>query len=159
MTAGEIIIEDKVRKEWIDYNVHMNDAEYVRVFSWGVDRFMKLIGIDDEFREEESYSLFTMETHVCYLAEMKLNESFAVHLQILDYDEKRAHVFYELYGEDGKRAATSEQMLMGIDLVYKKATSFPNEIYAKVKKLAENCTPEMKPKEAGRVIGIRNKKV
>lgn len=157
MSKAKVIIEDKVRKEWIDYNGHMNDAEYVRVFSLGVDRFMKLIGLDDNYRDDNNYTIFTMENHVCYLAEMKFDEPLEVHLQILDYDEKRAHVFYELFGEDGKRAATSEQMLMGIDQTSGRPAAFSEDIFAEVKRLADEHTPDEKPKEAGRVIGIRRK--
>ncbi|SEU05507.1 acyl-CoA thioester hydrolase [Salinibacillus kushneri] len=158
MGEPKLIIQHEVPNEWIDYNGHMNDAEYVRAFSWGVDRFMKFIGITDDFREKHQYTIYTMETHVCYLNEMKLGESFEVHLQLIDYDSKRAHVFFELIGENGKRAATSEQMLMGIDQKAGKATPFPDEIFMRVKELAKNHTPEEKPKEAGRVIGIRRKK-
>ncbi|MFC4558218.1 thioesterase family protein [Virgibacillus kekensis] len=158
MGEPKVIIEDNVRDEWIDYNGHMNDAKYVQAFSWGVDRFMKLIGITDEFREKTQYTIFTMENHVCYLAEMKRGEAFKVTLQLIDYDEKRAHVFYELYGKDGKRAATSEQMLMGMNQAKGRPAPFPSEILENVKNLAENHTPTEKPKEVGRVIGIRRKK-
>ncbi|GAB3048772.1 thioesterase family protein [Virgibacillus ainsalahensis] len=158
MSNAKVIINDKVRKEWIDYNGHMNDAEYVRVFSWGVDQFMKLIGISDKFREERNYTIYTLETHVCYLAELKLNEPIEVRMQFIDYDEKRAHVFFELYGEDGKRAATSEQMLMGMDQTTGRAAPFPQNILPNVKELAEAHTPTEKPKEVGRVIGIKKKK-
>ncbi|WP_199794647.1 thioesterase family protein [Lentibacillus sp. Marseille-P4043] len=158
LTTGKVIIKDHVHKEWIDYNGHMNDAEYVRAFSLGVDSFMRLIGIDEAFREEQNYTMFTMENHVCYLAEMKLDEPFEICVQLLDYDAKRTHVFFELYGEDGKRAATSEQMLMGIDQNTGRPAPFTDDVFAKVKELAENYTPEVKPEEAGRVIGIRRKK-
>lgn len=158
MTKAKVILEDKVRKDWIDYNGHMNDAEYVRAFSWGVDRLMNLIGIDEQFREQQNYTIFTMESHVCYLAEMSLDEAFAIHLQIIDYDEKRVHVFYELFGEDGKRAATSEQMLMGIDQGTGRAAAFPGDVFTKVKQLADAHTPDEQPKEIGSVIGIRRKK-
>ncbi len=157
MSNTKVILQDHVRKEWIDYNGHMNDADYVRAFSWGVDRFMNLIGIDEQFRNEQQYTMFTLESHVCYLDEMKLDEPFEVHLQMLDYDEKRTHVFFELYGEEGKRAATSEQMLMGIDQTTGRPGPFADEVFAKVKELADNHAPSEKPKEAGRVIGIRKK--
>ncbi|WP_099159223.1 thioesterase family protein [Virgibacillus ndiopensis] len=157
MMVGKVIIKDNVRKEWIDYNGHMNDAEYVRVFSWGVDRFMKIIGIDDTFREENNYTIFTMESHVCYLAEMKIDEPIEVHLSIIDYDAKRAHVFFELYGADGKRAATSEQMLMGMNQLTGRPGPFPDRILANIKELAARHTPKKKPGEVGRVIGIRRK--
>ncbi|WP_174614533.1 thioesterase family protein [Virgibacillus ihumii] len=155
---SKVILSDVVREDWIDYNGHMNDAEYVRAFSWGVDAFMNLIGLTGDFRDSQHYTMFTLENHVCYLDEMKLDEPFEVRLSLLDYDAKRAHVFFELYGEKGKRAATSEQMLMGIDQTSGSPAPFPEEVFAKVEELAAEHTPEEKPKEAGRVIGIRKKK-
>ena len=158
MGNPKVIIQHEVPKEWIDYNGHMNDAEYVRAFSWGVDSLMKLIGITDEFRETNNYTIYTMESHVCYLDEMKLAEAFEIHMQMIDYDSKRVHVFFELFGQNGKRAATSEQMLMGIDQSKGAAAPFPEAIYSKVQELANEHTPEDKPKEVGRIIGIRRKK-
>lgn len=158
MGNPKIILQDKVPEAWIDYNGHMNDVEYVRTFSWGVDRFMELIGITDEFRETNQYTMYTMENHVCYLDEMKLGEPFEIHMQIIDYDLKRVHVFYELFGEKGKRAATSEQLIMGIDQSKGTAAPFPEAIFPYVQDFAKNHTPAVKPKEVGRVIGIRRKK-
>ncbi|WP_077328567.1 thioesterase family protein [Virgibacillus siamensis] len=154
---GKIILRDHVREDWIDYNGHMNDAEYVRAFSWGVDALMNVIGITEQFRDQNQYTMFTLENHVCYLVEMELDELLEIHLSILDYDAKRVHAFFELYGNDGKRAATSEQMLMGMDQEAGRAAPFPEAVFAKVTELAANYTPAEKPKEAGRVIGIRKK--
>src|SRR5699024_4013074 len=95
MTEAKVILKHTVPKDWIDYNGHMNDAEYVRAFSWGVDAFMEYIGINAEFREQHQYTIYTLETHVMYLDEMKLGEEFEVHMYMLDYDAKRAHVFLE----------------------------------------------------------------
>ncbi|MFC4559231.1 thioesterase family protein [Virgibacillus kekensis] len=157
MSTSKVILRDRVPKEWIDYNGHMNDADYVRAFSLGVDKFMELVGIDAGFREAQSYTIFTLETHVLYLDEMKLDEEFEVRMQILDYDAKRIHGFLELYGKDGKRAATSEQMLMGIDQSTGRPAPFPDDIFENVKEFAANYTPDENPKEAGRVIGIKKK--
>jgi len=158
LNESKLIIQDKVPETWIDYNGHMNDAEYVRAFSWAVDAFMNFIGITEDYRNKSQYTMYTMETHVCYLNEMKLDEPFEIRMYVIDYDVKRTHLFFELYGEHGKRAATSEQMLMGIDQSTGKASPFPEEIYSQVKELAAKHTPMKKPKEVGRVIGIRKKK-
>ncbi|MEN1966627.1 thioesterase family protein [Lentibacillus sp. N15] len=155
MGEPTILIKDKVPKDWIDYNGHMNDAAYARAFSWSVDRFMKWIGITDDFREQTQYTIFTMENHICYLDEMNYGESFEIHMQVIDYDDKRVHLFYELIGENKKYAATCEQMLMGIDQTAGKAAPFPDAIFTRVKELAKQHTLEEKPKIVGRVIGIR----
>lgn len=157
MAKPKMILQDTVPEEWIDYNGHMNDADYVRAFSTGVDTFMESIGMSKEYIEQNQYTIYTLETHVCYLDEMKLGETFEVHMQILDFDEKRVHAFFELYGDQGKRAATSEQMLMGIDQSTGRPGDFPEDIYAEIEKIKTNHTPDEKPNEVGRVIGIRRK--
>ncbi|MFD2923649.1 thioesterase family protein [Halobacillus naozhouensis] len=153
-----VALKEHVRKEWIDYNGHMNDADYVRAFSWAVDGFMGEMGINDIFREREQYTMFTLENHVCYLAEMNFEEPLEIHASILDYDAKRVHLFLELYGDEGKRAATSEQMLMGMDQQSGRPGPFPEEISSKLQSLADMYSVETKPIEAGRVIGIKKKK-
>ncbi|KAB7706513.1 thioesterase [Bacillus aerolatus] len=157
MTNTLTVLKDRVRKEWLDYNGHMNDAEYVRAFSWAVDGFMDEIGITETFRSETQYTIFTLENHVCYLAEMTPDEPLEVTAQIIDWDEKRVHLFFELYGDDGKRAATSEQMIMGMDQQSGRPAPFPDEIFQKVDSLAKEHTSLPAPKEVGRVIGIKKK--
>lgn len=158
MSETKVILKHTVPEAWIDYNGHMNDAEYVRAFSWAVDAFMQHIGITEEFRDQNNYTMYTLETHVIYLDEMILDEAFEVRMSILDYDAKRVHAFFELYGEGNKRAAVSEQMLMGMDQSLGRPAPFPDDVFSHIQAIAENHTPSEKPEEAGRVIGIRRKK-
>ncbi|KMY55474.1 3-hydroxyacyl-CoA dehydrogenase [Bacillus sp. FJAT-27231] len=158
MHKNWIILKDHVRDEWLDYNGHMNDAEYARVFSWAGFNWMEDVGFNDDFRKRHDYTIFTLESHICYLAEMKPREALEVSLHILDYDEKRVHFFFELFGENGKRAATCEQMLMGIDQKQRRPSPFPNELFEKISSLAKEQADLPRPKEAGHVIGIRRKK-
>ena len=158
MNKAKLLIQDKVPEAWMDYNGHMNDVEYVRAFSRGVDQFMNVIGMTEDFLAKSKYTIYTMENHVCYLDEMKLGESFEVFINVIDYDIKRIHLFFELYGENGKRAATSEQLLMGINQEEGKASPFPEEIFNHIEELATKHKPAENPKEVGRVIGIRKKK-
>src|SRR5699024_6028740 len=101
--------------------------------SLGVDAIMKTIGINEDTIKQNHYTIYTLETHIVYLDEMKLGETFEVHMSLLDSDSKRLHVFFELYGEDNKRAAVSEQMLMGMDQSIRKLATLPNQNNAKLK--------------------------
>ncbi|ASN03894.1 thioesterase family protein [Virgibacillus necropolis] len=146
-----------VRPEWVDYNGHMNDAEYARVFSIAVDQLMNKIGIDESFRDEQHYSIFTLETHLCYLAEAHQDEPLQVTVQLLDQDAKRLHVFFVMENREGKRLATSEQMLMGMDMKEGRPAPFPSQIESKVSALAEAQKNKPVPDEAGKKIAIRKK--
>ncbi|HLQ96070.1 MAG TPA: thioesterase family protein [Pseudogracilibacillus sp.] len=152
------IYSTQVIQDWVDYNGHLNDAEYARIFSLSVDAFMKEIGITDEFREANAYSMFTLETHVCYLDEVNLDEKVDVQVQLLDHDAKRTHIMFTMLNAAGERAATSEQMLMGMDMSEHRPAPFPETVQANVDKLARDQQDMEAPKEAGKTIGIRRKK-
>ncbi|ARF16139.1 thioesterase family protein [Sporosarcina ureae] len=144
-----------VLKEWVDYNGHMNDAAYAQAFSAAVDSFMEYIGLDEKGRETYSYTIFTLETHLCYLLEASEGEKLDIAAQLLDTDEKRLHIFFNMMNADGQLVATSEQMLMGIDTETGKAAPFPSAFSNTIKTKAQADHQLEIPKQAGRTIGIR----
>ena len=52
------IYQTNVKKEWVDYNGHMNDAEYNRVFSDATDAWLALIGLNQETIQRLQYTIF-----------------------------------------------------------------------------------------------------
>lgn len=148
------IYKGEIINEWVDYNGHMNDAEYARVFSLAGEELMIEIGMDEEFFKKETHTIFTLENHICYLAEAFEGEAFHVTAQILDYDEKLLHPFFIMKNERGEQLATSEQMFIGIDQETRRSANFPDEIYQSIQALAEEHRALPKPKQAGRKISI-----
>ena len=146
-----------VGPDWIDYNGHMNDSAYAVVFSMAVDQLMVNLGIDEAFRERMRYSIYTLETHLCYLQEAHKDQVLQVDLQLLDYDSKRLHVFFTLKNEQGDRLATSEQMLMGMDTESGRPAPFPAAIATTIDEFGQAHQHLEKPNEAGRKIGIHRK--
>ncbi|MFC7061987.1 thioesterase family protein [Halobacillus seohaensis] len=147
--------QDHVHSEWVDYNGHMNDAAYATVFSYAVDHFMDYIGLDEKSRESFAYTIFTLETHLCYLKEAHENEDIHVSFQLIDNDAKRLHIFFIMENEAGDLLATSEQMLMGINTVEGRPAPFPELITHVIEKLREAHEQLEMPKQVGRKIGIR----
>ncbi|MCL7941567.1 thioesterase family protein [Halomonas sp. ATCH28] len=149
-----VILETRVAPEWVDYNGHMNDAEYARVFSLGVEALMDAIGLDEAGRARHGYTLYTLETHLCYRREAHEGQPLRVSLTLLDRDAKRLHVFFELRDEADTLLATSEQMLMGIDSEAGRPAPFPAPAEAAIAALP-HATQDAWPELAGRTIGIR----
>ncbi|MFG6115780.1 thioesterase family protein [Halobacillus sp. MO56] len=149
--------QQTVPAAWVDYNGHMNDAEYNRAFSQATDAFIDHIGLDEAARSEYNYTIFTLETHICYLQEMKEGQAFEITSQVLDYDQKRIHLFLSMYNADGDLVATLEEMLMGIDVNEGRGAPFPEQIEEKIAGMFKEQKGLEKPKQAGRVIGIRKK--
>lgn len=144
-----------VQPDWVDYNGHMNDAAYAKVFSLAADGFIEAIGLDAEARKQYSYTIFTLETHLCYLKEAHDGELLSVSHQLLDSDAKRLHVFLKMENEAGDIVATSEQMLMGMDSEQGKPAPFPEPVAQAVENIKTEHTELDLPKQAGRTIGIR----
>lgn len=149
-----VILETRVAPAWVDYNGHMNDAEYARVFSLAVEALMDKIGLDAEGRSRHGYTIYTLETHLCYRREAHQDQPLAVAVTLLDRDAKRLHAFFELFDEERNLLATSEQMLMGMNRQSGRPDAFPApvaEALADLPHAEAGAWPEL----AGRTIGIR----
>lgn len=121
------IYQTNVKKEWVDYNGHMNDAEYNRVFSDATDAWLALIGLNQETIQRLQYTIFTLENHITFLKEMKEDENIQVKVHLYDYDSKRVHVYMEMFNKDDICSAIYEVMLMGIDINTNVSAPFLNK--------------------------------
>lgn len=147
----------KVTEDLIDNNNHMHDAYYNVIFSDVINEFNYSHGLSLKEREESQYTVFTIEAHTTYLAELSLDQSFTVELYLYDYDYKRTHLFLRMLHEDGTIAATNEVMMMGIDKNQRRSAPFPE----KYKEFIEAYDLEQEkiewPKQLGHRIGIPKK--
>lgn len=132
----------------------MNDAEYARVFSLACEALIDYIGLDKAGREHYGYTIYTLETHLCYRREAHQGQALNVGFTLLDSDTKRLHLFFTLFDDEDNLVATSEQMLMGMKQASGRPSPFPEAIanrIATLPKADSSAWPEL----AGRTIGIR----
>ena len=87
----------KIIPDWVDYNGHLRDAFYLLIFSYATDALMDRLGLDSNSREASGHSLFTLELHLNYLHEVKLDADVEVHTQIIGHDSKRLHLYHSLH--------------------------------------------------------------
>lgn len=144
-----------VEREWIDYNGHMNVAYYVLVFDQGTDAFLDYLGMDTAYRRTSGNSTYVLESHITYERELKEGEAYRVATQLLDWDAKRLHYFEQLYREpDHMLAATTEIMLIHMDMRTVRSAPMPRAIQDNVASLMAAHARMARPPQAGRVIGI-----
>ncbi|ARJ50503.1 thioesterase family protein [Staphylococcus lutrae] len=144
-----------VQADWIDRNGHMNDAVYAKVFSSAIDHFHDQIGLTSAKRDQCAFTVFTLETHLTYLQELKLHTPFKIKVSIYDLDQKRTHFFLQLlHQETDALMATAETMMMGIDQQTRSAAPFPKEIYAQLQHYVQTQGTLEWPKQLGHRIGI-----
>lgn len=123
----------KVEREWIDYNGHLNVAYYTLIFDRAVDEALSLLGLGPSYARRRGASFFTVESHIRYLRELQPNSPVRVTLRLVDYDEKRLHLFQTLHhATEGWVSATSEQMTLHVDLKSRRVAPFPDDVLERV---------------------------
>lgn len=149
------LLDLTVSREWVDYNGHMNDAEYARAFSLGVEALMERIDLGAEGRQRHGYTIYTLETHLCYRRAAHQGQTLCIEVALLERDAKRLHVLFTMQDTAGNLLASSEQMLMGIDSVNGRPAPFPDAVDAAIDTLPKaDSWPEL----AGRRIGLPSAK-
>ena len=148
----------QIEPQWIDYNGHLNMAYYNVLFDRAVDEVYELLGCGLAYLRESQHSCFTAEVHVRYLRELSAGDLVRVAFQLLDFDAKRLHYFEELHhAEQGWLSATSENMVLHVDMAARKTVPFPEGIAVRLAKMkaAHAALPE--PEAVGRRIAMPRK--
>ena len=148
----------KVGPEWIGYNGHLNMAYYNVLFDRTVDEAYELLGCGLAYLQQTQHSTFTAEAHIRYLRELHAGSPVRVTFQLLDFDEKRMHYFEQLlHAEEGWLSATSENMVLHVDMTAKKTVPFPDFIAARLSKMKEAHARLPLPEGAGRRVAMPGK--
>ncbi len=144
-----VIHKSAIAPEWIDYNGHLRDAYYTVIVSDATDRLMDRLGLDAQYRAQTRCTLYTLELHMHFLHEVKLNDELEVALRIVASDAKRIHAAFELYGTHrDDPVATAEVMLLHVHQGESVASRpFPAEILGRIGELekATQATPVAGP--------------
>lgn len=147
-----------VEPGWIDYNGHLNMAYYNVLFDRAVDEAYELMGIGAAYVEQNGQSLFTAEVHIRYLRELHAGDAVRATVQLLDFDSKRLHYFQQLFhAADGWVSATSENMVLHVDLATKKTAAFAAPVAARIAAMHASHRMLPRPEAAGRSIGMPSK--
>jgi acyl-CoA thioester hydrolase len=146
----------RVEPAWIDYNGHLNMAYYNVLIDRAVDEAFLLVGLGPDYVQKRDASFFTAEAHVRYLRELKAGDRVRVALRLIDYDEKRLHLYAELHHAiEGWISATSEQLALHVDLKTKKVMPFPDDVLERLASMKSAHGTLPPPSALGRAVGMR----
>ncbi|POA47689.1 4-hydroxybenzoyl-CoA thioesterase [Pseudomonas sp. MPR-ANC1] len=147
--------QTRIIPDWVDYNGHLRDAFYLLIFSYATDALMDRLGMDSNNREASGNSLFTLELHLNYLHEVKLDTDVEVRTQIIGHDSKRLHLYHSLHkaGED-QELAGNEQMLLHVDLSGPRSTPFSTDTLSHLQSIVAEQQNLPSPTYIGRVIAL-----
>jgi acyl-CoA thioester hydrolase len=148
-----ILHRARVRPEWLDYNGHLNEAYYLLIFSHATDALLDAIGMGDEARRREGVTIFTLETHLCYLREVGPGETVEVEVRVLGLDAKRAHLFHEMR-RAAEPEATAEMVILHVDARTRRAAPFRPGVLERLETLRGLDAARPRPAQAGRTVGL-----
>lgn len=144
-----------VEPNWVDYNGHLNSAYYGLLFDRAVDEAVFLVGLGPHYVERRAASFFTAESHLRFLRELRAGQEVRVALRLVNYDDKRMHLFEELHhARDGWTAATCEQIALHVDMATRRVTPFPDDVLERLAlmKAAHGALPA--PEGLGRPVNM-----
>ena len=122
------IANQVIKKEWTDYNNHMNMAYYVLVFDQLWEIILEKFKMGEQSAKTNKMSTMVVETHTTYNNEVKEGDEVEVNLTFFDHDKKRLHFKMEMIEKSTKTlSATLEMLSLYIDLSKRKVAEFEDE--------------------------------
>ena len=114
-----------IKKQWTDYNNHMNMAYYILVFDQVWELMLEKFKMGESSAKITSMSTMVVETHTTYNSEVKEGDEVEINLTFFDHDKKRLHYKMEMIEKSSKKlSATIEMLSLYIDLDARKVSEF-----------------------------------
>ena len=122
------IADQIIKKEWTDYNNHMNMAYYVLVFDQIWEIILEKFKMGEQSAKTTKMSTMVVETHTTYNNEVKEGDEVEINLTFFDHDKKRLHFKMEMIEKSSQKlSATVEMLSLYIDLNKRKVSEFEEE--------------------------------
>ena len=118
----------KIIKEWVDYNNHLNMAYYVLIFDQACEVMLEKFKIGAVSAKNERRSTMVVETNTKYINEVKKGVEVDIVLTFFDHDKKRLHLSLDMIEKQTKKISASiEWLSLYVNLETRKVTEFENE--------------------------------
>lgn len=145
---------EQVRPEWLDYNGHLNDASYAIVLTHAHELVLAHLGLSAAYRESHGASMFTVEMHLRYLAEVSAGQILTAATTLVEADRKRLRLHSELYADDAL-AATGECLYLHVDTAAGRTVPLPEDRQVRVDAMREAHAELARPAHLGLGVGAR----
>ncbi len=123
------ISTQKIKKEWTDYNGHMNVAYYVLIFDLNAaEILMNKFNMGEKSAKETNKSTMVVESHITYNQELKEGDEVDLNLIYFNHDKKRLQYKFEMVHKNKKYlASTIEILALYVDLEERRVVEFEDE--------------------------------
>ncbi len=119
--------------EWEDGNGHVNVAHFYGFHIRAAGAALEQMGLDDAYRSGRGLSVFSMEQHLRFLAEVHVGEEVSAHVRWLDRGDKVFHGISILVNRTTGRIANTLEVLEGhVDLATRRSAPFPPDLAERI---------------------------
>lgn len=101
----EVVYVATVTDEHVDYNGHMTEAAYAKIFASAAAQLFRTLDLEADYRHRTQCTMYTLETQIRYLEEARSGASVEVGFRLLGWTEKRIHIYFEMYERERLLAA------------------------------------------------------
>lgn len=139
--------EEPLQTAWLDAYGHLNEAYYLVPFSNATWKLQDKFGIGPAYFDQTGHALYTLESHLRYVDEIRAPALLSIESMVLGVDAKRLHIGHVMWF-DGKERATIECMLLHYDT----RASATAEFAAPVLNDLQHAIADPLPDWAGRAV-------
>ncbi len=117
-----------IKKEWTDYNDHLNMAYYILIFDKTWEVILEKFKMGEHSAKNTKMSTMVVETHTTYNNEVRQGDEVEIVLTFFDHDKKRLHFRLEMLEKNTKKlSATMEWVSLYVNLKERKVAEFEIE--------------------------------
>lgn len=115
-TPETVTVVSPIAPAWFDYNGHVNYAAYAMAADPALDALYAAAGMDAAYRRERQRSDYVVESRFFYLREIRGGEKIEAQARLIDFDNRRTHIFCEMRNHDtGELSAVAHILSLHVD--------------------------------------------
>ena len=133
LAAPPVHLQAGIPESYLDEMGHMNVMWYTHLFSRSSGVLFEKLGLDAAHFAANQAGTFALETHVRYLAELRVGKQVTVRSRMLARSERVIHYMHFLIRDDGLvLSAIGEHIAAHIDMTCRRTAPFPAAIAATI---------------------------
>lgn len=154
---GDLTHSGKAKREWLDHNDHVNLGYFLVAFDLGTETLYNSLGVGMSAIETFGDTVFTLETHVTYLNELKNGQEFSIRTKLMGYDHNKLHYIHSMF-KAGRPDPIAHNECLGLNVNAK--TKRPLEWRVNVKRrLADMISIELERPIDENILGRSVKQI
>ena len=143
---------EPVQDEWLDAYGHLNEAYYLVPFTNTTWVMQEYFGVGVPYFEQTGCAIYTVETHLRYLNDVRKPATMQIETMILGSDAKKFWFAHQML-VDGALCATAEFMVLHYNTRESRTMEMPED----VQKHLKDAEIVEKPDWIGRQISLVKK--